>query len=76
MHETRVDGCTVAPEDIQMVANLRPGDRVTIVTPHGQKVRGRAVICSGTHAALNLGGKHGRPGVVTPRNVVSVSPAR
>jgi len=64
-----------------MVANIRPGDRVTILVPsgrgmHGQEYSertGRAVICSGTHVALNMGGKYGTPGVATPQNIVRVN---
>ena len=56
----------------QLVAAIRPGDRVTILSPQGHERTGRAVICSGTHVALNMGGKHGTPGVATPENVLSV----
>lgn len=64
-----------------MVANIRPGDRVTILVPSGIGMRGqeysertgRAVICSGTHVALNMGGRFGTPGVATPENIVRVN---
>lgn len=64
----------------QLVASIRPGDRVTIRVPAGfglngqewSERTGRAVICNGTHATINLGGRFGTPGVVTPKNVVSV----
>jgi hypothetical protein len=64
-----------------MIANIRPGDRVTILVPNGmgrngqeyREATGRAVICSGTHVALNLGGLHGTPGVATPKNIVRVN---
>lgn len=69
----RVDGLEISPEDVRAVADLRPGDRVVIATPQGQQARGKVVITSGTHAALNMGGKYGRPGVVSPRNIVSVN---
>lgn len=59
-----------------LVRSIRPGDRVTIRTPQGQERTGRAVICSGTYAALNMGGQYGRPGVVNASNVVRVSPAK
>lgn len=64
-----------------LVASIRPGDRVKILVPNGTKrdgttdwksVSGRAVICSGTHATLNLGGRFGTPGVATPDNIVEV----
>ncbi len=68
----------------QLVASIRPGDRVTIFVhagigrngPEKREATGRAVICSGTHAALNMGGRFGTPGVVTPENIVSVRKAR
>lgn len=64
-----------------MVANIRPGDRVTILVPNGigrdgqewVERTGKAVICSGTHAALNMGGRYGTPGVATPQNIVRVN---
>jgi hypothetical protein len=50
--------------------NVRPGDHVTIRTPQGQTRSGRVVML-GTHGpVLNLGGKHGTPGVATPTNFV------
>lgn len=64
----------------ELVASIRPGDRVTIRVPNGigrngpewKESTGKAVICSGTHAALNMGGKYGTPGVATPKNIVRV----
>jgi len=68
----------------QLVASIRPGDRVTILVPAGigragqewSERTGRAMICSGTHAAINLGGRFGTPGVATPENIVSVRKAK
>lgn len=64
----------------ELVAMIRPGDRVTILSPNGigrngqeyKEATGRAVICSGTHAALNMGGPYGTPGVATPENIVRI----
>jgi hypothetical protein len=64
-----------------MISNIRPGDRVTILVPNGigrngvewKESTGRAVICSGTHVALNMGGRYGTPGVATPKNIVRVN---
>jgi len=51
---------------------IKPGDRVTIVTPQGQERTGRAVM-RGPHGwVLNMGGKHGRPAVASERNIVAV----
>lgn len=49
-----------------------PGDRVTIVTPHGQTRTGRAVMKGPYGWVLNMGGPHGTPAVATDRNIVRV----
>ncbi len=72
----------VSPEDAStMLAGIRPGDRVTIMRPAGMgrggqewaQATGRAVMRS-SHGGwvLNMGGKHGTPGLVDERNIVSV----
>jgi len=55
---------------------IRAGDRVTILTPHGQEVTGKAVMRGPYGWVLNLGGAHGRPGIATEQNIVKVVPAR
>lgn len=63
-----------------LVESIRPGDRVTILVPNGfgrngqewKEKTGVARICSGTHVALNMGGRYGTPGVATPTNIVRV----
>jgi hypothetical protein len=56
--------------------SIRVGSRVTILSYHGQKQSGRAVM-RGPHGwVLNLGGPHGTPGIATPDNVVKVSAPR
>lgn len=65
---------------VALVASIRPGDKVTVLVPNGigrngpefKEATGRAVICSGTHVALNMGGRFGKPGVADPFNVVKV----
>lgn len=69
-----------------LIANIRPGDRVTINVPAGKTLRGeqlwaertgKAVICSSDRVALNMGGRWGTPGVATAENLVKVTrPAR
>ncbi len=67
-------------DPVELVQNLRKGDRVTIRVPNGigrngvewKESTGKVVIPSGTHAALNMGGPHGTPGVATPQNIVRV----
>lgn len=66
-------------------ANIRPGDRVTIRVPAGRRTdgthetkrsTGRAVLVFPDHAVLNMGGRHGTPGVATEENLVKVSKGR
>jgi hypothetical protein len=57
---------------------IRPGDRVTIKTPHGNKLTGRVVFAPTRvtpWAVLNLGGAHGKPGVANAANIVAHKPA-
>lgn len=54
---------------------IRIGSRVTIETPHGSLLTGRATIHNQTQDCwvLNLGGRHGTPGVACRDNVVCVA---
>jgi hypothetical protein len=62
----------LANDGAKLFHEIKPGDRVTIKTPHGQEVGGRAVM-KGPHGwVLNLGGPHGRTGIATPENTVKV----
>jgi hypothetical protein len=63
-----------------LIASISSGDRVTILVPNGtgrngvefKESTGRAVM-RGTHGwVLNMGGRHGTPGVATTSNIVSV----
>lgn len=60
----------------RLVDAIRFGDRVTIVTPHGQQRTGRAVMRGDYGWVLNLGGRYGTPGIATDENTVKVVPAR
>lgn len=52
--------------------DIKAGDTVELRTPQGQLRRGRAVM-RGTYGwVLNMGGKHGTPGVVTDANFVRI----
>jgi hypothetical protein len=64
----------------ELIAKIRHGDRVTILVPNGigrngqewKEATGRAVM-RGPHGwALNMGGRYGRPGVATEKNIVAV----
>jgi hypothetical protein len=57
---------------VRLVDTISAGDIVTIITPHGQKLKGRAVM-KGPHGwVLNLGGKHGTPAIASDENVSKV----
>jgi hypothetical protein len=59
--------------------SIRPGDRVTFLTPHGQKLSGRATICgqrSNGGVVVNLGGRYGTPGCVTQDTLLTVKKAK
>jgi hypothetical protein len=65
--------------------NLKPtfgksvGDRVRFLVPNGlgrdgvdyKVASGRVVMKFPTHLVVNMGGRNGKPGVVTPENFVS-----
>jgi hypothetical protein len=61
-----------------MFDTIQCGDRVTIKTPQGQEVTGRAVMFNRKVGAwvLNLGGRHGIPGMACERNFIKVSKAK
>jgi hypothetical protein len=63
-------------EQGRLVDAIRPGDRVTIVNRFGQKQTGRAVMRGPAGWVLNMGGRHGTPGIATDDNVVKVKPAK
>jgi hypothetical protein len=60
-----------------VVSQIRPGDRVTITTSHGQEMTGRAVMYNAQQQCwvLNMGGKHGTPGIADETNIVKVRKA-
>ena len=60
-----------------LMAAIRHGDKVTILTPLGQERTGRAVMRSSVGGwVLNMGGAHGTPGLADERNVVKVTKAK
>jgi hypothetical protein len=56
-----------------VLAKVRPGDRVCALTTHDHEVTGRATLVYPSHAVLDLGGQHGRAFVVTADNILSVT---
>lgn len=53
---------------------IKPGSRVSMRTPQGQVVKGKAVMYNRQHDSwvLNMGGRHGTPGVVSRDNFVGL----
>jgi len=64
---------------MELVDQIRHGDKVTIVTPNGQQVTGSAVMKSGAGDnswVLNTGGEHGSGAIAFDDNVVKVVEGR
>ena len=61
-----------------LISQIRAGDRVTIRTSHGQEQTGKAVMYNAQQQCwvLNMGGKHGTPGIADEENIVKVRKAR
>jgi len=65
-----------------LFATIQAGSKVTIRTPQGQERTGTAVMKGGSPQAptgdwvLDMGGKHGTPGMATPSSVVKVTKGR
>lgn len=61
---------------VTLINAVRAGDRVTIVDRFGVERTGRAVM-QGPHGwVLNMGGRHGTPGIATEENTTRVRKAR
>lgn len=58
-----------------LVSTVSAGDMVTIITPHGSKLTGRAIMRTSDHTGwvLSLGGRHGTPGLAFDKNIIKVS---
>ncbi len=61
-----------------MFDTIQVGDRVTIKTPQGQERTGRAIMynCKVDAWVLDMGGRHGIPGMASERNFIKVSKAK
>lgn len=53
-------------------SSIRPGSRVTIMTPQRQLRTGKAVMRGPFGWVLNLGGRYGTPGIATETNTIEV----
>ena len=63
-------------ESRALYAKIQHGSSVTILTPHGNKISGRAVMLGDYGWVLNMGGQHGTPGMADDCNVVAVRAPR
>lgn len=58
---------------LRLIDLVKPGSRVTIVDRFGKQRSGRAVMpCSAGGWVLNMGGRHGTPGIADDTNTVRV----
>jgi hypothetical protein len=60
-------------EVTEMYDKIQNGSRVTIVNRFYQSRTGRAIMLGPAGWVLNMGGRHGTPGIATPENVVKVT---
>lgn len=58
----------------ELFRSIKRNSRVSIKTPHGNIVRGKAVMYNKQYDSwvLNLGGRYGTPGIASVKNVVAV----
>jgi hypothetical protein len=61
-----------ASEDSNLVDSIRAGDKVTIVDRFNKEHSGRAVMKGPAGWVLNMGGRHGTPGIASEKNIVKV----
>ena len=59
-------------ETQRLIDSIQHGDKVTIITPHGNKLTGKAVMKGPAGWVLNLGGKYGTPGIASDENTIQV----
>lgn len=75
--EDDLDNALVTEADKPLIHAIEHGDHVTIVDRFGQKRSGKAVMRS-SHGGwvLNMGGRHGTPGLADDSNIVHVRKVR
>ena len=57
---------------MKLIDSIKAGDKVTIITPHGNKLTGKAVMKGPYGWVLNLGGKYETPGIASDENTIQV----
>tara|TARA_A100001035_G_scaffold135388_1_gene106612 strand:+ start:742 stop:963 length:222 start_codon:yes stop_codon:yes gene_type:complete len=55
-----------------MFKEIQVGDTVYFSTPHSKELKGKAVMKGPIGWVVNMGGRHGTPGVVTERNFIKI----
>tara|TARA_B100000925_G_scaffold221591_1_gene170345 strand:+ start:349 stop:570 length:222 start_codon:yes stop_codon:yes gene_type:complete len=55
-----------------MFKDIQVGDTVYFSTPHSKELKGKAVMKGPIGWVVNMGGRHGMPGVVTERNFIKI----
>ena len=55
-----------------MFKDIMVGDTVYFSTPHSKELKGKAVMKGPIGWVVNMGGRHGTPGVVTERNFIKI----
>ena len=56
----------------ELHAAVGPGDRITIVDRFGAERTGSVVMRNQFGFVLNMGGRHGTPGLASPDNIVKI----
>ena len=59
-----------------MFNDIMVGDTVYFSTPHSKELKGKAVMKGPVGWVVNMGGRHGTPGVVTERNFIKIRKGR
>ena len=55
-----------------MFKEIQVGDTVYFSTPHSKELKGKAVMKGPVGWVVNMGGRHGMPGMVTERNFIKI----
>ena len=55
-----------------MFKEIQVGDTVYFSTPHSKELKGKAVMKGPIGWVVNMGGRHGTPGVVTEKNFIKI----
>lgn len=59
-----------------MFKDIQSGDTLYFSTPHSKELKGKAVMKGPIGWVVNMGGRHGMPGVVTEKNFIKLRKGR